>query len=1450
MPVDEILSSENLLDLPMVNFGGHRYYIRSKGSLTRPENYSEARIRSYINEDGRLLQNGVKFLEERLSAHYSSERSSSTSQQEPNKVENQKEVQNKGESASGSKEKEKGEKSQKVEAKKTQSAPSDTMTLDEVDAILYEAMRSEHVKASLFKGSNLKLERGALKKWPRTPQFWWMVVDIALAIASSRLLRWAFTSPHKRGEKMGAYAVLPYSDETYKDFYSESWNNQMPARMPLARLVAWFRPRVLNQPGDPFFERDEKLVYGQISSPLPAIGANVSYKEENIVDTVKCLFELRLLYPEADALFHEMPASFLAGALRMCWPPSALSLFIPLLQASNLLFMSESITAVRTYALASPDRLLFAVRYLNFTPNCINPVEALLSKWPEEKAFKTKVLPMIKALAHLASPGWCHVLPPPEIQDSENDYLFSAVIISKRPNLIFEDTAHLYDPKSLKPAPPIFDFFSANIPLGDSVLCRILTLSNSAKDCSPYLTAIKAMVGAGVNIRSPNFVGKLPFSCIENVPAKNASSKELRDWLIKQEANKPLYDTIKITKDTTNSKRQNMSSSSIPPSPNTYHPMPEPICSDDLKYSLIKGDIIAAKKALQDGDCLYPVRNGVHQVSAYTEMMYEIVRQGRMESLKLLHEHGFPLKDVYLRSYLHGCLPLKPSLKDNTTSENPPDLYYRLIIEACKAGNLEMVKYLREVAKSSWSCDFTATLQLHPFWYAIKMDLAQEKDAMQDFFEKTQIGKPRSDQEMMTTIPSLSQSQWLQSYDYLTSPRLNSTAKDYFESILLATNMSDPYGMPVSIYATIIGSLSALEWMATRGWNILNDRYEGASILHFAAACGPSHVWRWVLTYYDQFYEQFASSISTSMVRDDLSRKPMDWAITKNQHDVILALEQFAWTEYCEGSSITMSASKFCAAMNDCSSILRPTLENSLEWADATPGTLKPFRSRLCNSVVYSSFDYHDEIFVKLGLNLIISFTPLTPDDIPTLALPDSIKHLRTPIQDYLTWRDIKLLMMDDTNHNTKRVARWAQTSEKFRARLASEDIPSYRVASDFARRISKPINFEIDLWIMWAFLEVKGQQPPWRHFLTICQLAGLDMLHASVDIYKRVWLEFEPCKIGAVAPLLEIIAANPAPSSPIWTRSRFRRTCRKANIFVAMARASPFHVDPDAAILAGHTNKRKGWGTATPLKEGSETSIYDGNWQNITYPPLIWMFTVLLPSARSVVALVSEVFIEVVFTGSIRMAEWIIDHCEIGNTNMDCYRMMMCHVAVFGSMEMLSWLFHRGFPLSFSDEDAQKLESSERFVTSEKMPEIPSALRWDFYERCQNDFNSKPIRFLLKPSQFEVKLSHRPNFINAVIAIGAKKNSLRAEEICQRVDFLMRNGVPLFEADVHPDGYGWDASHYIAIGGLDILADHLKMKHAIVMPTNKDKNGRTPEDLRKLANEDPESSQKAVASS
>lgn len=130
--------------------------------------------------------------------------------------------------------------------------------------------------------------------------------------------------------------------------------------------------------------------------------------------------------------------------------------------------------------------------------------------------------------------------------------------------------------------------------------------------------------------------------------------------------------------------------------------LPELYLQRMLEDALLNGDVEAAAKWMARGAQLVVCDRGFYQIDNNAIFLYELVRRERLESLKFLHSKGYPLRDA---GYLKRGLDTHPTLGAEIVND-----YYPIVFEAVRTGNIEMVKWLREVVMCPWTVsDITST---------------------------------------------------------------------------------------------------------------------------------------------------------------------------------------------------------------------------------------------------------------------------------------------------------------------------------------------------------------------------------------------------------------------------------------------------------------------------------------------------------------------------------------------------------------------------------------------------------------------------------------------------------------------------------------------------------------------------------------------------------------------
>lgn len=400
LPLETRNSKEKCKTLPLVLFGGKWYHLRDKGTYTYDTNDVNAQIRRYLDNEGRILQNGVKNLESLFTAFIEGQSRVSTLESISKDPKSGKSMEKVSENAIKDEEEEENSKEHNSDSGELHFDPNELMAVSKVVSILKEAAKSPFVCVALFGRPKIDLTKQTLRKTSRASTFWWAVVDIALALASAKLFNWVFSTILDWDEEFGPYFVLQFTPKKYPPTrFDNSWlNSSERVSGILKRFIGWW-----NYAESGRGVRDENNVYGSsLSSDA------LTYREENIVPLLKSLMHLSGYFGELYEVYEAAESLDLMTGSQ--WPCSAIECMIPHLKREDYLETSILQQELSKFALTSADRLIFAIKNFHYLPLATDVVRQLFKTQPTSNEISTRILPIIKTLASLATTGWCKIL--------------------------------------------------------------------------------------------------------------------------------------------------------------------------------------------------------------------------------------------------------------------------------------------------------------------------------------------------------------------------------------------------------------------------------------------------------------------------------------------------------------------------------------------------------------------------------------------------------------------------------------------------------------------------------------------------------------------------------------------------------------------------------------------------------------------------------------------------------------------------------------------------------------------------------------------------------------------------------------------------------------------------------------------------------------------------------
>lgn len=357
VPLESRFFKDKLKPHPLVSFGGQWYHFRDKGTLIYGANDIEPNLRRYIDNEGRILPNGVKNLESLITAFIDSKARVTTFEHVSDDLGLGKSVTNDSINAIEGEEDEKKLETDISACSELQFAPEEVMPEWKVMQILQEALKNNTVCLALFDVPKFNLKGKVLRTCSRSGTFWWTVVDIALSMASTSLLNWVFSTCRLWEEELGEYFVLPKLDYRV-------WNNGIFAYQGiLTRFIGWSSEYPSAERTNIEF-RDENNFCAVLK------GGNASnmlhYREENILPILKCLFRVKDHFEEVNDAFdlHEIVGNMFSRL----WPCSAIEYVLPYIAENNYLLTSIPERFISKFAMRSPDRLLLAIKKFRYLP--------------------------------------------------------------------------------------------------------------------------------------------------------------------------------------------------------------------------------------------------------------------------------------------------------------------------------------------------------------------------------------------------------------------------------------------------------------------------------------------------------------------------------------------------------------------------------------------------------------------------------------------------------------------------------------------------------------------------------------------------------------------------------------------------------------------------------------------------------------------------------------------------------------------------------------------------------------------------------------------------------------------------------------------------------------------------------------------------------------------------
>lgn len=1227
------------------------------------------------------------------------------------------------------------------------------MTMEEIEELFFHLREVRHVWKRLF-DKNLTNEALPIREWKIQPIFWDVMFDLALCLGSVPLLRWIQkTRPlwDPNIAETGPQLIISsranasnHLDEP--ECGDRNWCNECDDCSSITRLLAWARWDRPNYPFEPprmpfqHYDEDDdppkvfpRIVTdllgakrGLTTTEVVHFGENnipyvlTSYTEQQAIDTLT--YMARELGAKTDSLTLPM-----IGKLQT--PLSVAKALVPILRDSGsnkLHYTCEELHIAPTI-----QWLKIFIEDLNIIPPpTVHLLEEALYTWDIFDGKGTfEYFETFQYLIRLASPGWCQIAIPKDslskaskqsssstsakktASSSSSSNSSSKIIDYGPPILVFKDNKTKIDlgKYSLVPAPPIVDLNMHNALSGMTLIASFeeihfsYSLESREKAKKLYLAS-----------------GGFPSTEYYFVPPNRKKEKSIKTGYI----------------------------------------------SEQVERALLSGEIARATSLIKERNQFEPPPAGKTPICRNTQIFYDLVRKDKLESLKLLHKRGWTLNRIYLPRHFYAKRNNSEKThekfegNDDWPYREIGDMYYPLLLEAVKCGNFEMVKYLREEAKCSWSYYPPHTAHYDLFTYACiprgsKLDWIKKLDVNQSLSSGDASSTRDNNKASSNSSPSSSSSL----PERITSEQVDSSVQMmmYLESQLVLPNLSDHNIMD---HAIMFDNLSAVKWLVSRGLSLENKGNQWTAL---RAACiyGRHEIVEWIFETYgvEQAYEP-----------DAKGDYPFDCALLHDHYLIIDIFERkFCLPESKDKLHIKTMLGQTKTAPKPDNQELRGCIPSfaavraALVTGDKLP--LYPCRTRSFNR---ADLEYRIASYSHRYMGVIQSIIPRMPP-VEALKLHSSFSFLEPTLP---VFEKVLRATLADKG------PAWIQPI------VTSEQALEFFLMSAILYR---------DMYPMKTL----------RYCLRYFNGLGIDIMKIPIRLYQRTWMEFEPARSGAVSPTLELLHAAWQKDEPEILQKVAQAGCRHpdvplvaSNILVALARFAP--------LLANSSYQlREGWAVSNenlnfPIeseksKDDGKASVTSPLWYttSIQYPTLdenwlIKFLTEVVPDVRNDWQIISQLVIEVALVGSIPMLEWLLDFCNYGNPQEERYCYMMLQVSIFGTMEVLEWLANRGFPMTFShlpndvDRDCDPINVLPKY----------SYLKAHYGTKAEDLKNGI------------IKLGARPHFSNAVIVHYGRHNFVNggmAEEISERTRLIERFDPEDGFYKTERACFGWCTLHFLA---------------------------------------------------
>lgn len=662
----------------------------------------------------------------------------------------------------------------------------------------------------------------------------------------------------------------------------------------------------------------------------------------------------------------------------------------------------------------------------------------------------------------------------------------------------------------------------------------------------------------------------------------------------------------------------------VPPDPKG------PWISPKLVKAALNNNVKEMRALFTAGAYAIVLERGSFPLMRAEAFVVSLVHRQALDAIKLLHEKGFPFKEVLIRrrfekrqwpsAELHFLSlhvePLLPQL-GQVAPLAPADCYSPLLVEAIKTGNVEMVRFLREVAHCSWT--YLPKTQLYPlFWYAIEASvnpaLVQKGEAC----------------DMM---------------DYLFSQNVPFNELSACEGSLY----------PTGCFAASLCALDALQWLDDHELDLdqpiqtirAGTMERSAYISHIACATGSIPLIEWIFANLD---------VDIWHEPDLLGFKPIDSAIL-HQHDHVLAwfadAHQYGTTNFFGRDIGSYWESSRIPSFKEGSPIRTgPILKRrDIKATEKEPAHSILFRrfGEMQRPVDLQAWD-HVLLHGKYAATMASVFPEAMSHEHFDYLLRGVLfgtSHL-VAMHRYMMTTPLKIIapLIGSSSPNTKRSAPEFSCNRAWIEFLFVEHIFSARRDKDFT---------QLDI------------------LLTALQLCGLALDRPLIKVYEKPWAICKQTHLlpinGPVQHLLDPnyrISAATAPDEVALCTPYVQLGQQYVSLFLAAIIFEDAATTPPNTTDAGHHIESDEYSRLGPL--------------NSTFVKLM----TIMPAMKKNLKVVTECLVEAACRGMKSIVSWILGTCQLGDLKCDAYALMMHTLVLSQDLDMLEYLVEMGFPLAF----------------------------------------------------------------------------------------------------------------------------------------------------------------------